>query len=143
MPKKGEKPTEKQLAALRAGKRDFVSGEQRTKEIQAQGTKASTEKRKVEYQKATFAQLLAEELDIVRPDGKTRRYKIAEGLATMLEKELSKPNPNGKTVNQIFQAIRDTVGEKPTEKVSVDQEKPFEINVKVITDGTDNNTKTS
>lgn len=131
MPKKGEKPTEKQLAALEEGRRKFQSGEQWTKEAQSKGGKATAENGKKEYQKATFAQLLAEELDIVRPDGKTRRYKIAEGLATMLEKELSKPNPNGKVVNQIFQAIRDTVGEKPTDKVSVEQEKPFEINITV------------
>lgn len=131
MPKKGEKPTEKQLAALEEGRRKFQSGEQWTKEAQSKGGKTTAENGKKEYQKATFAQLLAEELDIVRPDGKTRRYKIAEGLATMLEKELAKPNPNGKVVNQIFQAIRDTVGEKPTDKVSLDQEKPFEINITV------------
>lgn len=127
MPKKGEKANEKQLAALKANQKPFEQGATRTSEA----GKKSAEKRKVEYQRATFAQLLAEELDIVRPDGKTRRYKIAEGLATMLEKELAKPNPNGKVVNQIFQAIRDTVGEKPTDKVSVDQEKPFEINITV------------
>lgn len=131
MPKKGEKPTEKQLAALEAGRRKLVSGDEWSKEQQAKSIKARVEKQEKEYQKATFAQLLAEELDIVRPDGKTRRYKIAEGLATMLEKELTKPNPNGKVVNQIFQAIRDTVGEKPTDKVQVDQEKPFEINITV------------
>ena len=131
MPKKGEKPTEKQLAALEAGRRKLVSGDEWSKEQQAKSIKARVEKQEKEYQKATFAQLLAEELDIVRPDGKTRRYKIAEGLATMLEKELAKPNPNGKVVNQIFQAIRDTVGEKPTDKVQVDQEKPFEINITV------------
>jgi hypothetical protein len=49
----------------------------------------------------------------------------------MLDTELAKPKPNGKVVNQIFQAIRDTVGEKPTDKVSLDQEKPFEINITV------------
>lgn len=127
MPKKGEKPTEKQLAALRAGKKDFERGATRTSEA----GKKSAEKRKVEYQKATFAQLLAEELDIVREDGKTRRYKIAEGLAKMLETEVNKPNPNGKTINALFQAIRDTIGEKPQEKVAVEQEKPFEINITV------------
>jgi hypothetical protein len=131
MPKKGEKPTEKQLAALKAGKRDFVSGDERTKAIQAQGVRARVEKQEKQYQKATFAQLLAEELDIVREDGKTRRYKIAEGLAKMLETEVNKPNPNGKTINALFQAIRDTIGEKPQEKVSVEQEKPFEIEIKV------------
>ena len=131
MPKKGEKPTEKQLAALRENQKRFQQGTARTKEAGSKGGKATAENGKKEYQKATFAQLLAEELDIVRPDGKTRRYKIAEGLATMLEKELAKPNPNGKVVNQIFQAIRDTVGEKPTDKVSLDQEKPFEINITV------------
>ena len=131
MPKKGEKPTEKQLAALRENQKRFKQGEARTREAASKGGKATVENGKKEYQRATFAQLLAEELDIVRPDGKTRRYKIAEGLATMLEKELAKPNPNGKVVNQIFQAIRDTIGEKPQEKVEVAQEKPFEITIKV------------
>ena len=127
MPKKGEKPTEKQLAALKAHQKPFEQGATRTSEA----GKKSAEKRKVEYQKATFAQLLAEELDIVREDGKTRRYKIAEGLAKMLETEVNKPNPNGKTINALFQAIRDTIGEKPQEKVAVEQEKPFEINITV------------
>jgi hypothetical protein len=64
-------------------------------------------------------------------DGKPRKKAIAKGLVDMLEAELNKKKPNGKTVNQLFQAIRDTIGEKPQEKVSVDQEKPFEINVTV------------
>jgi hypothetical protein len=131
MPKKGEKPTEKQLAALRAGKKDFVSGDERTKAIQAQGVKARVEKQEKEYDRKTFAQCIGEQLDLVREDGTTRRSTIAKNLVKMLDTELAKPKPNGKVVNQIFQAIRDTVGEKPQEKVALDQEKPFEINITV------------
>ena len=119
MPKKGEKCTEKQLAALRAGKKDLISGDERTKAIQAQGTKAAAELRTQEAQKRTFAQHLAEALSITTADGKTRKHGIAEGLTKALEKELAKKNPNGKTVNALYTAIRDTIGEMPTQKVDI------------------------
>lgn len=31
-----------------------------------------------------------------------------------------------------FRVVRDTVGEKPTDKVDIGQEKPFEVEIKVI-----------
>ena len=131
MPKKGEKPTEKQLAALEAGRRKLVSGDEWSKEQQAKSIVARVENQEKEYDRKTFAKCIGEQLDLVREDGTTRRSTIAKNLVKMLDAELAKPNPNGKMVNQIFQAIRDTVGEKPTDKVQVDQEKPFEINITV------------
>ena len=131
MPKKGEKPTEKQLAALEAGRRSFKCGEQWTKEAQIKGGKTQVANGNKEYDRKTFAECIGEQLDLVREDGTTRRSTIAKRLVELLDAELAKPNPNGKVVNQIFQAIRDTVGEKPTDKVQVDQEKPFEITVTV------------
>ena len=131
MPKKGEKANEKQLAALEEGRRKFQCGEQWSKEAQSKGGKTTAENAKKEYDRKTFAQCIGEQLDLVREDGTTRRSTIAKNLVKLLDAELAKPNPNGKVVNQIFQAIRDTVGEKPTDKVSVDQEKPFEINITV------------
>ena len=131
MPKKGEKPTEKQLAALEAGRRKLVSGDEWSKEQQAKSIVARVENQEKEYDRKTFAQCIGEQLDLVREDGTTRRSTIAKRLVELLNTELAKPNPNGKVVNQIFQAIRDTVGEKPTDKVQVDQEKPFEINITV------------
>lgn len=131
MPKKGEKPTEKQLAALNAGRRKLNSGDEWSKSVQAQGVKARVENDKKEYDRRTFAELIAEKLDLVQPDGKTKRDAIADGLVNMLKKELAKDNPNGKTLTALFQAIRDTIGEKPQEKVAVEQEKPFEINITV------------
>ena len=131
MPKKGEKPTEKQLAALEAGRRKFKSGDKWSQEQHAKGIEARVEKQEKEYDRKTFAQCIGEQLDLVREDGTTRRSTIAKNLVKLLDTELAKPKPNGKVVNQIFQAIRDTVGEKPTDKVSVDQDKPFEITVTV------------
>lgn len=131
MPKKGEKPTEKQLAALEAGRRKLVSGDEWSKEQQAKSIVARVENQEKQYDRKTFAQCIGEQLDLVREDGTTRRNTIAKRLVELLNAELAKPNPNGKVVNQIFQAIRDTVGEKPTDKVSVEQEKPFEINITV------------
>jgi ABC-type antimicrobial peptide transport system ATPase subunit len=131
MPKKGEKPTEKQLAALEAGRRKLVSGDEWSKEQQAKSIVARVENQEKEYDRKTFAQCIGEQLDLVREDGTTRRSTIAKNLVKMLDTELAKTKPNGKVVNQIFQAIRDTIGEKPQEKVSVEQEKPFEIEIKV------------
>lgn len=131
MPKKGEKPTEKQLAALEAGRRKLVSGDEWSKEQQAKSIVARVENQEKQYDRKTFAQCIGEQLDLVREDGTTRRNTIAKRLVELLDAELAKPNPNCKVVNQIFQAIRDTVGEKPTDKVSVEQEKPFEINITV------------
>lgn len=131
MPKKGEKPTEKQLAALRENQKRFKQGEARTVEAGSKGGKTQVENGRKEYDRRTFAELIAEKLDLVQPDGKTKRDAIAEGLVNMLKKELAKEKPNGKTINALFQAIRDTIGEKPQEKVAVDQEKPFEINITV------------
>ena len=34
-----------------------------------------------------------------------------------------------------FEVIRDTIGEKPKEQIEVDQEKPFEVNIKVVKNG--------
>ena len=119
MPVKGGKCTEKQLAALMAGKKDFRSGEQRTHDIAKQGTQASILSRQKEAEKRTFAQLLAEELSIVTKEGKTRKNSIAAGLVELLNKELAKKNPNGKTVNALYTAIRDTIGEMPTTKIDV------------------------
>jgi hypothetical protein len=131
MPKKGEKPTEKQLAVLQENQKRFSQGDPRTKELSEKGNKVKSEKQEKEYDRKTFAQCIGEQLDLVREDGTTRRSTIAKNLVKMLDTELAKPKPNGKVVNQIFQAIRDTVGEKPTDKVSLDQEKPFEINITV------------
>lgn len=131
MPKKGEKANEKQLAALREHQVRLTKGDQRTKEISEKGNRIKAEKQEKEYDRKTFAQCIGEQLDLVREDGTTRRSTIAKNLVKLLDTELAKPKPNGKLVNQIFQALRDTVGEKPTDKVSVDQEKPFEINITV------------
>ena len=131
MPKKGEKANEKQLAALREHQVQFTQGDPRTRELSEKGNEIKKEKQEKEYDRKTFAQCIGEQLDLVREDGTTRRSTIAKNLVKLLDAELAKPNPNGKVVNQIFQAIRDTVGEKPTDKVSVDQEKPFEINITV------------
>jgi hypothetical protein len=131
MPKKGEKPTEKQLAALKAHQQPFKQGEARTSEAGAKGGKATVENGHKEYDRRTFAELIAEKLDLVQPDGRTKRDAIADGLVNMLRNELAKEHPNGKTLTALFQAIRDTIGEKPQEKVAVEQEKPFEINITV------------
>ena len=126
MPVKGGKPTEKQLEALNKGRKVLSKGDQRTKEISQLGAKTSVEKRQELGERQTFAQLLAEELSITTKDGKTRKNSIAKGLVEMLDKELAKSKPNGKTVNAIFAAIRDTIGEMPTQKIKLD------ANVKTI-----------
>lgn len=120
MPKKGEKCTEKQLAALRAGKKDFISGDKRTKDIQAQGTKAAAEKRTQDREKRTFAQHLAEELEILNKDGEPIKREIARKFIQTVK------NSSPKTAAKLFEVLRDTLGEAPTQKIDIN------ANVKTI-----------
>lgn len=119
-PKKAPvKLTDKQRAALDKGRKQLTKGDERTRIIQAQGVEAATIARQEQAQKRTFAALLAEALAITTAEGKTRKHGIAEGLTKALEKELAKKNPNGKTVNALYTAIRDTIGEMPTQKIDL------------------------
>lgn len=123
MTEKPKKPpvklTDKQREALDKGRKSFKSGDKWSEEQHAKGVAASVQKRQDEAQKRTFAALLAEALAITTQDGKTRKHGIAEGLTKALEKELAKKNPNGKTVNALYTAIRDTIGEAPTQKIDL------------------------
>lgn len=127
MPKKGQKPTEKQLAALEAGRQKLCSGEQRTKEIAQQGNEKSAEVRAEAAQRRRFSEEIAERLEILTTTGKTRKNAIAEKLVQML---ISEDDPE--VFEKLFKLARDTIGEMPTAKTELTQEKPFEINVKVI-----------
>lgn len=127
MPKKGQKPTEKQLAALEAGRQKFCQGEPRTKEASEKGAEKSAEVRAEAAQRRRFAEEIAEELDMVTTEGTTRKNAIAKKLVQML---VDADNPE--TLEKLFKLVRDTIGEMPTTKTELTQEKPFEINVKVI-----------
>lgn len=113
MPKKGERCTEKQLAALHAGKKDFISGDERTKAIQAQGTKAAAEKRTQDAERRTFAQHLAEELEILNKDGEPVKREIARKFIQTVK------NATPKTAAKLFEVLRDTLGEAPTQKIDI------------------------
>ena len=120
------KLTDKQREALDKGRKSFKSGDKWSEEQHAKGVVASVQKRQEEAEKRTFAALLAEALAITNAEGKTRKHGIAEGLTKALEKELAKKNPNGKTVNALYTAIRDTIGEMPSQKIDLN------ANVKTI-----------
>lgn len=80
-----------------------------------------------------------------KKSGEVRRQRKAFKEALLLALETRKGN---KTIQDIgiealmdrymngdleaFKAIRDTVGEKPTDKVDIGQEKPFEVEIKVV-----------
>lgn len=120
MPVKGGKCTEKQLAALQAGKKDFCSGEERTREIAKKGTQASIQARQTQAQAKTFAQILAEELNVLTKDGTPRKNGVAKKLVEAIEK--AKP----KEAAKLFEVLRDTLGEMPTQKIDIN------ANVKTI-----------
>lgn len=72
--------------------------------------------------------------------GETRRKRktLREELLALLATEdynnrisLSMIKEALKGNTKAFEVIRDTVGEKPKEEVSVEQTKPFEVNIKV------------
>ena len=37
-----------------------------------------------------------------------------------------------KTFDKSFEVLRDTMGQKPTDKVELESDKPFEVNIKVV-----------
>lgn len=71
----------------------------------------------------------------VRRQRKTLREELLALLATgnnqnkmslaMIEKAL-------KGDTKAFEVIRDTIGEKPKDQIELGQEKPFEVNIKVV-----------
>lgn len=94
---------------------DLTTKEQR--EITSKGGKASVEARRKR-------KTLREELLLLL---ETNNYNEKISLA-MIKKAL-------KGDTKAFNTIRDTIGEKPVEKLEVEQEKPFEISIKVIKNG--------
>lgn len=84
------------------------------REIQAKGRKANKEK--IEKRKTLREELLA----LLSKGNTQERMSLS-----MIEKALS-----GDT--KAFEVIRDTVGEKPTEKVETSGEQRLEIKIKVI-----------
>ena len=111
--------TEKQRAALDEGRKTFQKGEQRTIALSKKGNENSVTARQERAQRRTFAQDLAEALDIVTSKGETRKQQIARGLVDALLLELEKKRPDGKKVVALFVTIRDTIGEMPSQKVDV------------------------
>lgn len=80
-----------------------------------------------------------------KKSGEVRRERKAFKEALILALETKKDN---KTIQEIgidslmqkymtgdleaFKVVRDTIGEKPTDKVDISQEKPFEVEIKVV-----------
>lgn len=73
--------------------------------------------------------------------GETRRKRktLKEELLTLLETEEYNKKISLAMIHEAelgnvkaFNTIRDTIGEKPKENVEIDDNKPFEVNVRVI-----------
>ncbi len=86
---------------------------EKAREIGKKGGKRSAEVR-------AARKTLREELLALLSAGDTQN-KIS---LAMIDKAM-----NGDT--KAFEIIRDTIGEKPKEKLEVEQDKPFEVNIKV------------
>ena len=84
------------------------------REIARKGGKASGESRRAR-------KTLKEELLLLLAKGDTQS-KIS---LSMIQQAL-----DGNT--KAFEVIRDTIGEKPKDKLELEQETPFEVNIKVI-----------
>lgn len=120
MPVKGGKCTEKQLAALFENQKRFKQGEARTVEAGKKGGNESGHVRQQQAQAKTFAQILAEELNVLTKDGTPRKNGVAKKLVEAIEK--AKP----KEAAKLFEVLRDTLGEMPTQKIDIN------ANVKTI-----------
>lgn len=57
---------------------------------------------------------------------------LSEGhLQENITLALIKEALEGQNKMKAFEVIRDTIGEKPKDKVEIEQDKPFEVNIKV------------
>ena len=83
-------------------------------EIARKGAKATNKK------KAERKTLREELLLLLATGNKQNKMSIA-----MIEKAI-------KGDTKAFEVIRDTIGEKPKDQIEVGQEKPFEVNIKVV-----------
>lgn len=144
------KLTDKQREALDKGRKSFTRGDPWSQEVQKKATEKAVESRQEQAQKRTFAALLAEALAITNAEGKTRKHGIAEGLTKALEHELAKKNPNAKAVNALYTAIRDTIGEMPSQKIDLNANvktignwRDLPTNENGTSNGTDSSTKES
>lgn len=112
--------TDKQRAALDKGRRSFKSGDEWSKIQHAKGVDAAVKKRQEASQAKTFAQILAEELNVLTKDGTPRKNGVAKKLVEAIEK--AKP----KEAAKLFEVLRDTLGEAPSQKIDIN------ANVKTI-----------
>lgn len=74
----------------------------------------------------------------VRAERKTLREELLALLAkgeTQNKMSLAMIERAMKGDTKAFEVIRDTIGEKPKEKIEVEQDKPFEVNIKVVKNG--------
>lgn len=101
---------------------NIIRDSQRARELQEK----SVQKRKENQEKReTFKAMLLLMLDKQNKNGKTKREEINEKI---LEKAIS-----GDV--RAYEVIRDTVGEKPVDKVETSGEQNLDINIKVIDNG--------
>lgn len=80
----------------------------------------------------------ARKAGLASAEAKKKRKTLREELLALLETEqyqerislsLIKQAVDGNT--KAFEVIRDTVGEKPSDKVEMEQTKPFEVNISI------------
>jgi hypothetical protein len=117
MTEKPKKPpaklTDKQREALDRGRKTFKQGEARTKVFGSEGGKKSGEVRQEKAQARTFAQHLAEELELLNKDGEPLKREIARKFIQQVK------NASPKTAAKLFEVLRDTLGEAPIPKVDL------------------------
>ena len=112
--------TDKQREALDKGRKSFKSGDEWSKIQHAKGVNAAVKKRQEASQARTFAQILAEELNVLTKDGTPRKNGVAKKLVEAIE------NAKPKEAAKLFEVLRDTLGEVPAQKIDIN------ANVKTI-----------
>lgn len=76
---------------------------------------------------------------IASGESRRKRKTFKEELLILLKENDTQKNISIKLIDKAmdgdikaFEVIRDTVGEKPKDKLEVDQDKPFEVKIEVI-----------
>ena len=97
--------------------RPIKKGELSKEEAKKRGSKGGKKSAEVRKARKTFSEDLVASLS----DGDTQK-KVLDALLIQCKK--------GNV--RAFEILRDTIGEKPTDKLDIESEKPFEITIKVV-----------
>ena len=114
----------------------LVNARKTQEERRQTASKAGKASGKAKRKKKMFKDLCQTFLNNKIPEGEIKEKMIKLGLADedisyKMAMVISMANEAIKGNTKAFELIRDTIGEKPKDKLEIDQDKPVEVNISV------------